>query len=355
MSTLPATSEKQIFRTELKVVGTLALLLFAVEAGLQLIEERLSIDIQHMRSFDEIASHVRSHGDSEQIAVQRQGAPGSFPPQIVFLGNSMTRYGLDREAFAAQLARTAEIVALHPDNSRISEWSYLYRNLIAEQNRSPELLVVGFAKNQLCDAASKTPDRIARFYHCGPEDFDRIARDDVHGLEAWSHFFCARYSATYANRERVERRILGSLIPHYQETSNLLNDQSAPLELQGSTVAPTYRRLTEFVQLAQRDHVQVVLVAMPTAEPYALDPQLVQLSFNSGITLMDCRQVPGVTSEMIPDGLHLTPAGATRYSSYLAQWLPLKQLVDRHDRLWQAHSAPQLQMAAEPGTGIRQQ
>lgn len=322
-----------VLRTEMKVLGVLALLLMGVEFGLQLVENRLSIDIQHLQSFGHIASAVRPAAEASQAAIGR--GTSSSPSQLLFLGNSMTRYGLNANEFSTALEQRTgsrpDVVALHPDNSRISEWSWLFRNFISERRRAPDLLIVGFARNQLSDAPSKTPDRIARFYGCGLDDVSRLSREDVRGVEDWSSFLLARYSATYANRERVERRILGTLIPAYQETSNLLNDRTMPQELQQADAAATYHRLTDLVQLAQADRVEVVLVALPTQEGYELDGELIQLAREQHITLMDCRNVPGVTADMIPDGLHLTPEGAVHYSRFLATWLPVEPLIARHD------------------------
>ncbi|MEZ5942850.1 MAG: hypothetical protein R3C18_15770 [Planctomycetaceae bacterium] len=329
-------SSPTVLRNELKVLGALVVMLLVVEGVLQLGESRLSIDIQHMKSFGQIAQQLQSQDEAASLAAERQNASTvQSASQILFLGNSMTRYGLDQESFERECSLTTgitpEVIALHPDNSRISEWYYLYRNFVAEQNRSPDILVVGFAMNQLCDAPSKTPDRIARYYGVGIDDLDTLSNEDLSNVEGWSDFVCSRYSATYATRQRVERRILSAIIPSYKESSNLINNQSAPKELQGDNVELTYRRLQDFLDMASEGGTQVVLVALPTQEGYDLDSGLVDVC-RGKVTLIDARTIPGVSPDMIPDGLHLTPEGATRYSTFLADWLPVQQLMARHDR-----------------------
>lgn len=334
-------SPQRVLHAELKVLAMVAGVLLLVELVLQYCEPALSIDIRHLRAFAAITAELRpaeahprhsplSAGSAITLTSAAVAAdpvpPAVSPLQILFLGNSTTRHGLDRTAFQqsfwAAFGGEPHLLALHPDNSRISEWSYAYRNFVAERQRAPQVLVIAFVKEQLRDAPSKTPERIARFYGCSWDDLPRLAAEDVRGVEGWADFLLARYSATYANRERVERRILGRLIPHYEATSNLINDRTQPAAFAGQQAPATYRRLAELTELARQQAVPVILVAWPTRDSYELEPSLLSWCEQHQVPLIDCRQLPDITPEMIPDGLHLDAAGAEICSRFLGNVMP---------------------------------
>src|SRR5690606_10559563 len=86
----------------------------------------------------------------------------------------------------------------------------------------------------------------------------------------------ARYSAAFANRERVSRRVL-ALLPGYEESAQRVNDLlREPEEAQAS--APTYGRLERFVREVVGSGAELVLAAMPTRAGYDLDPELVRVA-----------------------------------------------------------------------------
>lgn len=357
-----------ILRTELKVVGMLFVVLVAVECAITGMEGWLSVDIQHLRDFANITSQLRYRSESLAIAEQRRSgataieAVSNAPVQILMLGNSMTRHGIDDDAFRRAIqdrSLPVELLKLFPDNTRISEWAYLYSNFVVDRGKAPDMLLIGFGDQQLTDGPSSVPQRLARFYGCGSDDLRTLARFDLHGVEDWSQFAAARLFATCANRDRVQRRILGSLIPGYQLASNELNVRTKASKQGRDTAAgeapqPTYERLSQLIDQAQRAHVEVVLIAMPLQQEYELDPQLVELARARQFTLMDCRHPAGVTPEMLPDGLHLTQQGAALYSQYLAHWLPLGPLVEHHDRkLVPSRFTPETRYASGDQSAVR--
>ena len=313
-------------RTELKVLGVLALLLLAVEGGLTLSEDRLSADVHHLRSIPSLTSRIRNREESPAVAMQRLSKRSaaqwdSDATQVLFLTSAQQVDQFDLATFQRDLEqqgnRPVELIALHPAKARISEWSYLYRNFVSDRDRAPDLLVIGFEERDLRDAPTAAPSELARFYDCRLDDLNPLSRDDLRSVEDWSEFMLSNASATFTHRRRVEQQLLATLIPGYATSREQIHSAAKP-PIPDSPVAPEYQRLQELTALAQRDHVEVVLVALPSRNQAPLDPQLIQIAQQSQFTLMDCRRP---TAD--------TPAAL---SHYLATWLPLQTLLERHDR-----------------------
>src|SRR5690606_20015032 len=106
--------------------------LLLVEVGVRAVEERLSIDVRHINRMDEIVTALVA-------------APG---PSVLFVGNSLTREGVDLELMRAGLAanRAGEwnVAAVYPDDTAVLDWLYLYDRYVVENDAVPDVVVVGF-------------------------------------------------------------------------------------------------------------------------------------------------------------------------------------------------------------------
>jgi hypothetical protein len=76
------------------------------------------------------------------------------------------------------------------------------------------------------------------------------------------------------------------------------------------------------LDLAEANHAQVILVAMPAREPYPLDEQAIVILCHHGGTFIDSRIIPDLTAADFEDGWHLNPAGAKVFTMYMATQLP---------------------------------
>lgn len=298
---------------EARVVAVVVCALLACEAGMRLYGDRLSKDIEHLEQFDEIAARAAAPSPTDVT-------------RVLFLGNSLTRYGLRAEQFEAaarDVGRTVRVEKMTPDNTALADWYYAYRTFFHAAGRSPDLLVIGFADGHLRDAPSNHPERLAQYY-CRVEDLPELFARDLPTVEDRAHYGAACGSALLCNRDRIERRVLDALIPGYREGIQTLNDRvRQSLPTRSGTVS--YSRLRELLQLTREDGVQVVLAAMPIPNAYAIDPELQALAVETGTPLIDCRAVPGVEPAMFPDGLHMNEEAATRYTHYLAAALVTRQ------------------------------
>lgn len=304
---------------EWRVVLCVLAVFFGLEMIFRVGGQKLSKDIEHLRSFPEIAATLAEF-------------PADQGTRILFLGNSLTRYGVDVDQFAEvcrdQFQEPVQAVKMNPDNTALADWYYGYRRYFHRQQIRPDLVIIGFEGGHLRDAPSHHPDRLAQYY-CDADDYPELTRFDLRGFEEHASYWLARASAAFGNRDRIQRRVLDDFIPDYRagmdELNRRMNQQSqrklSQPELTQSAAEnePDYSRLLEFVALAERDQVQVFLVAMPVPEAYEFDRGLLEVVQSTSAVLLDCRQVPGIEPAMFFDGLHMDDQAQTLYSRYLAE------------------------------------
>lgn len=296
---------------EARVVLCLLLLLGVCEAAMRLYGSRLSQDVRHLEQFEALAARISA-------------PPQSGETRVLFLGNSLTRYGVDVDEFSRVLTAAGpgavRVERMIPDNTALADWSYAYRSFFADCGRAPDVLVIGFAEGHLADAPSRHPERLARYY-CRLPHLAELCRRDLLTIDARTGFMLAGMSSLFCHRDRIERRVLDLVIPGYQEGIQDLNRRLTRGQRRTPT-APTFDRLRQLLALARRDGVEVILAAMPVPDPYDLDPELWEIAEECGARLIDCRHVPGIKTEMFPDGLHMDDRAARLYTRYLARaWL----------------------------------
>lgn len=294
-------------REELRALVVLGLLLLAAEAGIRSAGGSLSLDLEHIGSIPAAAEEL-ARGDELRV---------------LFLGNSLIREGLDSDAF--ELAAESQgfgplrIAHIYPDDTTIAEWPHVFKHFFVKPDLLPDVLVVCFALGHLEDTTPLYPELIGGLYS-SLSDIPSIFQHDVIRLNDRVAFVLAQMSAVMTNRGRVAQRVLDTSIPYYREFSRTLNE--AMREQVGAPDSPpTYERLERLTQLASSHGVRLVLAAMPVREPYELDPRLPRLAEGLGASFIDARSVPGLTTDMFQDNLHLTPMGARLYTRFLVHLL----------------------------------
>ncbi|SFI28389.1 hypothetical protein [Planctomicrobium piriforme] len=302
----------------------------AMRAG----DAQLSKDVAHLKSFDWLAHRL------EETAQH---------PSVLFLGNSMTRFGVAQGAFEDEFAsRTGEVpltVKMNPDNSSLSDWYYLYNNFIHDEDLKPDLMVVGFQGDHLRDQPPNHPGRLAQYY-CDLNDWPDLCKYDLPTFEDRASFALASLSSLYGNHDRPQTRLFDALIPHYRDGVQQLIDRVNAHSL-APRPQPTYHRLKEFLKHVGEQKVELVMVAMPIAAEYELDPELLKILRESGVTLVDCRHVPGIVPAMFPDGIHMSADASELYSRYLADALADPRLAKRAAAQHATALGPALRSAPE--------
>ncbi len=307
-TTLPAKKRSAEWGVVLLVLSLFLLLELCFRFG----GDRLSKDIAHLQSF---ASIVQTLDDFDP----QQGT------RILFLGNYLTRYGIDLETITniAQQEQGIAIqgVKINPDNTAIAEWFYVYRTYLVKAEITPDVIVIGFEGAHLQDAPSRHPDRLAQYY-CTWSDYPKLCEYDLKTFEEKTNFAVCKLSAAFGNRDRIPRKVFDIIIPDYQNGISTLNDRRVKTEKNKKPTKPkrpTYKRLAELISIAKQQGTTIILAAMPVPETYEFDPELLTLIKETSATLIDCRTVEGITEEMFFDGLHMDEDAAKLYSSDLTQ------------------------------------
>src|SRR5262245_55287376 len=111
-------------RHEWKVVLAVLLVLMGAESGTRLFESNLSKDIIHLQSFKQIAQDIHRESLNNRTT-------------ILFLGNSMTREGVDVEAFKQCIEQPSSkecfVTRIMPDNTALADWYYAYKHFLTAQ------------------------------------------------------------------------------------------------------------------------------------------------------------------------------------------------------------------------------
>ncbi|WP_339749041.1 hypothetical protein [uncultured Rubinisphaera sp.] len=307
------TKRRRLFRAEFGVLLVVLVSFLALESIFRFRGEILSKDIAHLNSFDQISRNLAEDAHPNEL-------------RTLFLGNSLTRYGINQELFTQIIEKdyhlSIKTAKMNPDNTALADWFYAYQTYYKKAGRPPEVMIVGFEGNHLRDAPSNHLDRLAYYYGAGndPENLDRF---DLKTLEQKISFQLCRVSAAMANRDRLQRRMLDKVIPQYREGMDQLNGR---LQIAGSSSRKeqiSYERLLKFIALAEQDDVQVILVAMPVPEFYEFDTPLLEVVSSTSAQLVDCRLIPGLTNDMFFDGLHMDEQASRIYTTALAEKIGL--------------------------------
>jgi hypothetical protein len=297
------------FRTEAKVVALVLLVLLGCELVVRTREQYLSLDLKHI-------------GQIPAISQSMTEGPGL---RVLFIGNSMTRYGVDASTFEremkAQGVGPLRVEKVFPDATGLPDWYYAFKHYFVDAGHLPDVLIVGFASKDLQDDYAVEPTRLARYYSSS-RDMPEIFSRDVLDFDSRVQFLLSSVSSSFANRNRVRTRVLDALVPYYRDTAQQLNrDMKTGRSGNAATAPHSYQRLERFIQLASQKGVRVIFVAMPLRDAYTLDPLVQKIVEDDGMTFVDCREVAGLGRESYIDEMHLKPEGATVYTQFLARQL----------------------------------
>ncbi len=295
---------------EWKVILLVLAVLAGVEAFLRATETRLSLDLIHIQAIPKIAADL-----------DRQPHP-----RVMFLGNSLTRDGINEDVFKRELlAQGVGPISLRrvfPDNTQIREWYYAFRRFFVNRSHLPDYLILSCHPTSLEDHATFSIYEVARHW-ADSSDVREVFRADVTVFGDQVEFLLSRFSVAFANRPRISNRVLHAVVPGYGQLARRINTTRNEMRRRemasGEHFELTYKRLARFAQLARDHHVRLILVAMPAGAPYTVDPGLIEAARASGVTFLDLHDAPGLPPERYSDGTHLDPQGAEIYSRYLAR------------------------------------
>jgi hypothetical protein len=247
----------------------------------------------------------------------------------LFMGNSITREGIDITELESKLdsVRPVTVAEIYPDDTTITEWLYGYIHFIDLPKKELELLIICFAEDQLQDRPRIDVRRLASNY----SDWNTAVatfRDESFTLDQKAEFIIARLWTSFANAERVQKRIMDYAVPFYRSTAKRINNALPKPAADGkirTLSPPTYRRLQKLISVLQARNVDLLVFAFPVGKSYGIDGGLEQLLRKNDVSLVDARKVKGITAKDFPDGYHMDESAAqlmTRaVSIQLTDWL----------------------------------
>lgn len=299
-------------RTEAKVIGLVVAVLLVGEVGLRVVQRSVSADWEHVSALPEISRTFSEAGGC----------------RVLFLGNSLTRRGVDAGVFAS-LASSAvadggvSAARVFPDDTSVIEWLYAYERFFGTDAEAPDVLVVGFAVDQLQDRpiTAVSVARIGSSYST-METVPEAYEEDLTSFGQRVELLMSKASLSFAIRERAGRRVIDAVVPNYRPTVKWINDATISLQPGsggGDAAAPTFGRMERLVEAAAERGTEVVFVAMPTLRDYALPEGMAAAISRAGATFVDARKTPGIEEADYLDTYHLAPSGAETYTRRLAR------------------------------------
>ncbi len=297
------------FRSELKVIAVVLLMLLVCELAMRSVEESLSLDVRHIREIPAIAEKMTKR-------------PGT---RVLFMGNSLTRCGIDEKVFTHETKASGlhplSLATVYPDASSILIWHYVLKNFFINSEKKPDVLVINFAVKHLQDGQPFNVPAMGSFY-TGLRDTPEVFAKDISNFGDRTEFLLSSGLCSFANRARVSPRVLDFVAPHYRTSMERINMTIAVKALrEKESAAPTYQRLSRLLQMAADHKIHVIIVAMPVSTDYLMDPQVKTTVEKAGMTFLDARVVDGLSPKLFPDGYHMGPEAAAIYSKHLAHLL----------------------------------
>ena len=300
--------------TEARVVIALLGLIALVDVGLRLTDSRLSGNLAHVESIPDI--------------VARAGSPEG--QSLLVLGNSLTNNGVAPDVVNASLPHVT-VAKVTPDATGLWDWQCLLDHQVIERGEVQfDTVVIGFAWHLLSDQSRVDASRLGALY-CELSDLGRAAGIGLRNSGDIGEFVTAKVLRTYALRDTLRNRFFQISVPNYVQFTQATNAARAgaaqpPAEPSKQPAQYTYQTLAGLVDRLESEGTRVIVVAMPVRENYELDAQLLSLSEQGELELIDLRKLAGIAPAHYLDGMHLNATGQQILSRALADHLAAELL-----------------------------
>jgi len=295
---------------EYRVVAGLLIAVVAIELLLRVTEEHLSDNIAHIFSIPSIIKEVDSN----------------YYKGLIFLGNSLTYSAVHSSTVDDILNKKDDGLyksfKIIPDNSALAEWYCIYQNQFGKIKQQPKTIIIGFAWDQISDQSLIKPARLGAFF-CKQDDLDPLSVTALGHHIKQLQFYAGYISHMYVNREAIRNRLLEPVIPDYLVFTRLINQaNNQNTQKDGENEFQyTYQLFTKLAENIKAASSDIILMAMPVKQAYAIDENLVRLTQDLGVPLIDMRNTGLITIDMYKDPIHLNPEGREIFSNLLAQKL----------------------------------
>lgn len=281
-------------------------LLLAFEAATRMVVERKS----------KVQREVNSEY-AEAIGIRK--GPPPLPKQLLIVGNSLVGHGIDLEELRRDLPSEWQAHEFWIYNTSYDDWYFGLRRLFAAGSR-PDVVAVVFAAMHWNESGIRG-DYSAQ-YLFRTADIPRVQSQVGLDKTTTTGLLLSRFSKAYAIRSDIRKVLLNQLLPDLPQMYNLFKP-GPPRHISDEQILEVAtRRMALYKELVSRYGSSLVLVVPPI--PPAVEEHhaaLREAAERDGIPIaipLDGKSVP--PSEFADD-IHLTPKGATFFTSALVKVL----------------------------------
>jgi len=286
----------------IKIIFVIIALFLSVELTLRMAQPYLSKDIKHYKA---LASIVEKFDKSEV-------------DKVLFIGNSLTREGVDKEKFEKN---EKGLTLIRPDDTTVTEWFWIFKSKIYDKDIKVTDLAIIFVGDQLEDKPLKEQNLVSISNIVNTSEMFSVREFEVLSLSDLITLTLSHFSVTFASRERVQRRVL-DLLPMYREQSRIINRSLVEGHVQSSKdkKKATYKHLLELIKLAQEKNIHLTFISSPLLKAYTLDRDLLNI-FNKSesISFINAKDEVQVDKTDFQDGYHLNKEGASKFTEYILE------------------------------------
>ena len=310
---------------ELRVVMVVLAFVLVLELISRIIAPILDYDRKNIYAFPEVIENLES------------AAEESGNLKVVFFGNSLMLHGLDQELIKQELTRIngskIESAKVTPVGTAMLDWVYLYRRYFSDQNSHPDILVVGYVSHHIHDQEAIKLRRLSRHF-VSKKDLPTLWKTDLEDFHRTTQSVLCNISALEGDQPEHQLGILQTLIADYKKGLNRNNAlvsewkkriAEKEAERKGESISDeskeTYQRMLRFITECKKHGVKIYFVPMPQPEIWDFNPEAQKLIEAEGMTVMDARDIDGMTPEDFSDGYHLGESGNEKFSKWMAAQL----------------------------------
>jgi hypothetical protein len=291
---------------------TVVVLLLAIAGMLVAFEVLTRIVIEHKSKVQRQVNQEYA----EAIALRRS-AQG--PRQLLVLGNSLVGHGIDLAELRKDLPADWRAHEFWIYNTTYDDWYFGLRRLLEAGSR-PDAIAIVFAAMHW-NATGIRGDYSAQYLFSSRDIPEVKAQLGLDKTVAASLFF-SRFSKAYAIRSEVRKVLLNQLLPDLPRMYTLFKPGPVRQIPDDQILNIASRRMSIYKDLASRYGVTLVAVVPPIPPPgEEHETALREAAARAGVPIAMPMEGKDVPSSDFVDDLHLTPRGATLFTSALAKVL----------------------------------
>jgi hypothetical protein len=293
--------------------GSIAVLLLVIAIFLVAFEAATRLVIEHK---SKVQREVNVEY-AEAIAIQRHRPPA--PRQLLVVGNSLVGHGIDMDELRRDLPTDWKAHEFWIYNTNYDDWYFGLRRLFADGSR-PDVVAIVFAAIHW-NATGTRGDYSAQ-YLFSTGDIPKVQSQlDLDRTTTASLLF-SRFSKAYAIRSEVRKVLLNQLLPDLPRMYGLFKPGPTRHISERQLVDVATRRMLAYKELASRYGTSLVVVVPPLPPPREEHhAALREAAERAGVHIAIPLSGEDIPSSDFSDDVHLTPQGATLFTSALAQVL----------------------------------